>query len=212
MTAPAVTLSIADLQAGLSKYNSLQGHNTQATQSLVDSINSVTTSYSLYRQLAFIAHTIWESGGYQYNEELAAITPPYSARDDYQTCDWNTGAVATNGKVFYGRGYMQLSWCANYKAYGKNRMINNDPDYFYKNPELVAQLPFSIDSGAWYFEQRVQDNSGRFGLTTKDINGPLECYSGNNIVGSKPQKRYQIFVALANKIGLTGYAEGGCYN
>jgi predicted chitinase len=212
ITAPAKTLSVADLQAALNKYNSLQGANQQATQTLVNSINTVTKNYSLYRQLAFVAQTIWESGGYKYNEEIAATTPPYSTRSSYQICDWNTGAVATNGKFFYGRGYLQLSWCANYKAYGKARMINNDADYFYKNPDLVATLPYSIDSAAWYFETIVKDNSGRFGLTTKDINGPIECIGANNYVGSKPQKRYQIFVALAIQVGLTGYSEGGCYN
>jgi hypothetical protein len=91
-------------------------------------------------------------------------------------------------------------------------MINGDPDYFYNNPNVVANLPYAIDSGAWYFETIVKDNSGSFGLTTKDINGPIECISSNNYVGSTPQKRYQIFEALATKVGLTGYSEGGCYN
>jgi len=187
-------------------YNSLQGTSVQATQTLVDLINESTRKYSLYRRIAFVAQTIWESGAYVYTEELDV-----SARGNYQTCDWNTNAQATNGKQFYGRGYMQLSWCANYKAYGHARMINGDPDYFYKNPELVATT-YRMDSAAWFFEDRVKDDSGRFGLTTKDINGPIECKPSENYPNSKPKKRYQIFEALANKMGLTGFSESGCYN
>ena len=130
---------------------------------------------------------------------------------NYQICDWNTNQQASNGKAFYGRGYIQLSWCANYKAYGRARMINNDPDYFYKNPETVATT-YAVDSAAWFFDANVPDNSGRFGATTKSVNGAIECNSGNNYVGSIPQKRWQIFQAIATQVGLTGYVENGCYN
>ncbi|KAI2505082.1 Chitinase class I [Fragilaria crotonensis] len=203
----ARTLTIADVQAGLDRYNSLQGGNQRATQSIVDQINAATRGYSVYRQLALVAHTIWESGGYQFREELAAINPPFTNRANYQDCDWSAPGTQfpANGKFFYGRGYMQLSWCANYRAYGRARMVNGDPEYFYKNPELVATT-YAMDSAAWYFDSNVKDNSGSFGLTTKDINGQLECNGGS----ARPAKRYAIFEALAKKVGMTGYNSGGC--
>jgi hypothetical protein len=89
-------------------------------------------------------------------------------------------------------------------------MVNNDPDLFYNHPELVAEDDFyAMDSAAWFFEKNVPDETGQFGLTTKSINGQIECSGGSN---DKPKKRYQIFVALANAAGLTGYSESGCYN
>lgn len=185
-----------------------------AIQAIFDAINDVRLSYSLYRQTAFVARTIRESEGCQYTEEVAAVTAPFATRNRYQVCDWsNSKGVASNCQDFYGLEYMQLSWSANYKAYaGRARMINGDPDYFYRNPGHIAALPYSMDASAWFFEAILADDSGRFGLTTNDINGPLECNAANNIVGSKPQKRWQIFEALAEKVGLTSYSESGCYN
>jgi len=86
-------------------------------------------------------------------------------------------------------------------------MVNGDKEFFYKNPELVATT-YAMDSAAWYFEDRVKDNSGQFGSTTKDINGDIECSPG--YTGNAPQKRFEIFDAIAKKVGLTGYSASGC--
>lgn len=105
---------------------------------------------------------------------------------------------------------LQLSWCANYKAYGANRMYQGDADLFYNQPELVATDDFiAMDSAAWFFETIVTDTTGQFGLTTKAINGQQECSGGSS---EKAKMRYEIFVALANAVGLSGYSESGCYN
>jgi len=110
----------------------------------------------------------------------------------------------------FTRVIIQLSWCANYKAYGANRRFNGDPNLFFNQPELVASVDFyAMDSAAWFFETIVSDKSGQFGLTTKAINGAIECSGGQT---DKARKRYQIFVAIANRVGLTGYSESGCYN
>ncbi len=201
-------LTLADLQKAMDMYNSLQKTAAPATQALVDKINDITRNYSLYRRIAFVAHTIWESGGYVYTVEQDK-----AKYGSYQECDWDlkTNNPATNGKQFYGRGYMQLSWCANYKAYGKFKMINGDPDYFYNNPDLVATT-YAWDSAVWFFEAVVKDDSGSFGVTTKNINGDLECNPSANTSDSTAKKRYKIFEALANKMGLTGFSESGCYN
>lgn len=86
-------------------------------------------------------------------------------------------------------------------------MINGDPEYFYKNPELVA-TQYAMDSSAWFFETNVRDNSGRFGETTKSINGAIECSPG--YTGNVPRRRYEIFDGIAKAVGLTGYSSEGC--
>ncbi len=48
----------------------------------------------------------------------------------------------------------------------------------------------------------MTDDSGQFGSTTRDINGAIECSA--SYIGNTPQKRYQIFDALAQAVGLTG--------
>jgi hypothetical protein len=65
-----------------------------------------------------------------------------------------------------------------------------------------------MDSAAWYFETAVTDNSGQFGLTARDINGPIECSA--IYIGNTPQNRYEIFDALAQAVGLAGYSRNGC--
>ena len=126
---PSVTLSVTDVQAGVGEWNSLQGGNVAVSQDIVNQINQITVNnnYNLFNQLAFVTHTIWESGAFQHKVEQ-----DQSNWNNYQDCDWNTPGIQypTNGQLFYGRGYLQLSWCANYKAYGQARMVNKDPDFF----------------------------------------------------------------------------------
>mmetsp|Transcript_32883 Transcript_32883/g.40384 ORF Transcript_32883/g.40384 Transcript_32883/m.40384 type:complete len:376 (-) Transcript_32883:142-1269(-) len=214
ISSPPKILALNEIQVGIDVYNGFFGGDARADQTIANLINEATNDvnkgWTIYRQLAFVAQTIWESGAYRYTEEIAAVEPPYTNRNNYQDCDWNTDGIQypDNGKAFYGRGYIQLSWCANYKAYGRGRMINGDPDYFYKNPELVATT-YAMDSAAWIFENNVHDTSGRFGDTTDDINGAIECRA-HGYTGNAPQRRYQIFDALAKEVGLTGYSSAGC--
>jgi len=203
----AVTLSQINIQAGVNA----KGDSVVVSQDIVNQLNDVTRGYSLYRQVAFVAQTIWESGSYRYTEELNAINSPFSTRDAYQDCDLLQPGTQPpdNGKFFYGRGYMQLSWCYNYKAYGNARGID-----FYNNPGLVATT-YAMDSAEWFFERNVFDDTGSFGATTYAINGGLECpnhpqYSGSST--NVARNRYRIFEAIAQSVGLTGYSESGCYN
>lgn len=193
-----------DVQAGIDRCNQLQGGSERATQELVNTINDVTKTYTLYRQLAFVANTIWESGAYKYVEEIKATTG-CCTRYDYQLCA--DGSYAPNGgPLYYGRGYILLSQCYNYEAYGRARLVNGDPNYFKNNPNVVAQLPYAVDATVWFFDTNVADQSGQFGLTTRSINGGIECGTGHHA----PPKRFQIFEAMAQRVGLTGYSAAGC--
>lgn len=42
---------------------------------------------------------------------------------------------ATTGQVYYGRGFVQLTWAANYQKAGKKLGVD-----FYRNPDLVMEL------------------------------------------------------------------------
>ena len=88
-------------------------------------------------------------------------------------------------------------------------MYQGDPDLFYNQPDLLATDDFyAMDSAAWFFENIVTDDTGQFGLTTVAIN-PAECLGGSF---ETAMQRYEIFIALANAIGMSGYSESGCYN
>lgn len=91
-------------------------------------------------------------------------------------------------------------------------MFNDDPDFFYNQPELVAADPYAMDSAAWFFETIVSDTTGQFGLTTKAINGDIECSAESEDGNATARKRYDVFVAIANAAGMGGYSENGCYN
>jgi len=101
VTSPAITLTAEQIQVGINA----KGDSVTVSQNILDTINDVTQSYPLYRQLAFVAHTIWESGSYQFREELN--TANYG---NYQDCDWNQEGVQlpTNDNLYYGRGYLQV--------------------------------------------------------------------------------------------------------
>ena len=95
-------LSTAQVQAGIRAKGDT---NVSVSQQLVNVINQITQGYSLYRQVAFVAHTIWESGSYQFTQELNTAN-----HGNYQDCDANQPGLnaPTTGKLYYGRGYLQV--------------------------------------------------------------------------------------------------------
>ena len=76
----------------------------------------------------FLAQILWESGGLNHTKELKCIVDEcpgeYLTPNDY------------SGKRYYGRGYIQLTWYANYKA--ASQFLFKD-DRLVKNPECVAE-------------------------------------------------------------------------
>jgi len=122
------------------------------------------------RELAmFLSEILWESGGLVYKSEIAC-TPPNSCGGSY---DWN------GPYQFYGRGYIQLTWGANYNAasqalFGDNRL--------YQNPTPVAtDETMAWGTAFWFWKANVHPNggvqAGQFGSATNIINGGLECGS-----------------------------------
>ncbi|KAK6090032.1 hypothetical protein P3W45_000920 [Vairimorpha bombi] len=152
----------------------------------------------------FLAQLAHESGGFQHIEEVACAGSTKCA-DQYG------GSEGAPGKSYHGRGFIQLSWPANYKeageALGMGDQLFDNPDMVSEDPELGAKV------SNWYWKSRVETAPGvsdfKFGATTKAINGALEC-TGSNIEQSK--KRYEFYKAVAGALGVTDLAsEDGCY-
>jgi len=113
-----------------------------------------------------IGNLAHESGGFQYTEEIACagvttVTPqcPYG--------------------LYHGRGYIQLSWQANYQAcanYWNNQEIVNNPDVVKNNPTVNWQTV------QWFWTSSVQPTFQRDGYTlgasVRAINGGIECDNG----------------------------------
>jgi hypothetical protein len=79
-----------------------------------------------------------------------------------------------------------------------------ETNYLKNNPDVVAQLPYAVDSAVWFFETNVAD---QLGLTTRSIDGGIECGTTGH---HAPPKRFRIFEAMAQRVGLTGYSAAGC--
>lgn len=152
----------------------------------------------------FLAQLAHESGGFVHIEEIACKNTGCPGQ-------YGTGAP---GQTYYGRGFIQLSWASNYKEASQGLGMG---DKLYQNPGLVAKDPkLAMDVSIWYWDKRVATAPGvsekkQFGLTTKAINGELECKNNANI--DKSKKRYALYKAIAKEMGVTNIAsEGGCYS
>lgn len=153
----------------------------------------------------FLAQIIHESAGLTKTSE--------------QGCEQNAEKCSKNyddgqgkpGKSYYGRGFMQLSWAANYKEAGEGIGMG---DKLLDNPDLVSKDPkIAAKTAVWYWKTRVATAPGvkenKFGATTKAINGSLEC-NGQNVEKSK--KRYEIYMKIVKTLDISNPAsEGGCY-
>lgn len=151
----------------------------------------------------FLSEIMWESGGLYYKSELACQTNNCSGQ--------YVDAVGLPGKYYYGRGYIQLTWGANYKD-ASNDLFKDDR--LLQNPDTVAtNEDYAWGVSLWYWKSKVKPGLAgtfNFGLATKAINGALEC-SGSNT--DKAKKRYQIYTAVLKVFEPSATPiEAGCYN
>nr|ALV66650.1 putative endochitinase 1 [Spalangia endius] len=151
----------------------------------------------------FLAQLIHESGGFQYKEEIQFVGN-----------NWHTSYkdnVGLPGKTYHGRGYIQLTWGANYKACSEDLGMG---DYLLRNPEVVASsTELAVKVSVWYWVARVRPQmrgkENQFGCTTKAINGALECNRWNE----RAANRYKLYLNVANVLKIKKKAvENGCYN
>ncbi|CAG7719334.1 unnamed protein product [Allacma fusca] len=152
-----------------------------------------------------LTHYLHESDGLRAKREYRCAQN--GCPGEYQTpgCD-------RNGQRYYGRGYIQLTWCYNYRQasielYGNDWMVD-DADAVARD-EYIAW-----DTAFWFWRVNVHSRSGvqegRFGATTRAINGGLECDGAYQHIA---RQRFQNYGVVRSAFGLSGAGdERGCYN
>jgi len=113
-----------------------------------------------------LAQYIHESDGLRAKREYRC--PETGCPGEYETPGCDDG-----GQDYYGRGYIQLTWCENYKAFSRelygNENLINDPDAVARDEKMAWDAAF------WYWRRNVHDrpgvSEGHFGVTTNAING-----------------------------------------
>lgn len=114
------------------------------------------------RQAAFLAQVCHESGSLRYTEEIAS-GEAYEGRADLGNTE------PGDGKRYKGRGLLQITGRANYKAAGD--ALNID---FVDAPHLLSGVSPACRASAWWWrEHGCNELADRdlFGKLTKTING-----------------------------------------
>ncbi|CAG7830153.1 unnamed protein product [Allacma fusca] len=152
-----------------------------------------------------LAQFIHESDGLRAKREYACAKTGCPGKYKQANC-------GPAGKTYYGRGYIQLTWCSNYKAasgdlYGNDRLVQ-DPDLVARDENVAWQ------TGFWFWRKNVHSRAGvsqgKFGDTTRAINGG-ECT--NPKLHAAARNRFKIYNNCRKAFGLSGNGdERGCYN
>lgn len=164
---------------------------------------SITTKREAAMALAQFLH---ESDGLQAKRE-------YRCAENQCPNEYRTPGCDAAGQYYYGRGYIQLTWCYNYKPcsqalFGDDRLVR-DPD------QVARSENVAWDTAFWFWKVNVHSQpgvaEGRFGATTKAINGALECQGQNQDIA---KRRFQMYKKVMTAFGLDANSadERGCYN
>lgn len=120
------------------------------------------------RIAAFLAQLAHESGSLRYVEEIAS-GEAYEGRKDLGNTE------PGDGKKFKGRGLIQITGRANYKAVGEELDFD-----FINEPEKLEMPGAASFSAAWFWNNRKLNelaDADDFEKITKRINGGLNGYA-----------------------------------
>ncbi|KAF8402341.1 hypothetical protein HHK36_013295 [Tetracentron sinense] len=157
------------------------------------SFGKVGTADDSKREIAaFFAHVTHGTGHFCYIEEIDGASKDY--------CDeTNTQYPCVDGKGYYGRGPIQLSWNYNYGPAGNSIGFDG-----LNAPEIVAtNSVVSFKTALWYWMNNVHSiiTSGQgFGPTIRAINGVLECDGQNPATVSA---RVQYYTNYCDQLGVS---------
>lgn len=127
------------------------------------------------RQAAFLAQVGHESGGLRYSREVWGPTPAqrkYEGRADLGNTQ------PGDGSRFRGRGLIQITGRANYRACSV--ALFGDPDRLLFAPEVLERPDFAALSAGWFWDAHNLNqwaDLGNFEILTRRINGGLNGYA-----------------------------------
>ncbi|KAF0844318.1 putative chitinase [Methylovorus glucosotrophus] len=122
------------------------------------------------QQAAFLAQIAHESGELRYTRELAS-GEAYEGRASLGNTE------PGDGKRFKGRGLIQITGRANYKAC--SNALYGDELTLIKYPELLEKPKDACRSACWFWKSRglnAPADAGDFEKITRRINGGLNGY------------------------------------
>jgi chitinase len=183
--------------------------NQEQYQNFVQGATSVSDISTKTELAMFLTHIIQESGGLKFKIEKRCgkhCTATGVCLKDYKT------PQDASGQHYCGRGYIQLSWAYNYKAcseyiFGDDRLVS-EPDQVATNDKIAWASAF------WYWKENVRTNEDvlqfKFGASTNQINGDLEC---RGVATDVAKERYNKYVRVLKAFNIDDEPiEDGCYN
>lgn len=174
---PRMTLDAAQLAQ-------IAGGNPVASNiaSIVTALDRFGATYGLdqpHRLAHFIAQIAEESGGFRYDREIWGNTAAQK-RYDTRTDLGNTPEVDGDGKLYAGRGPLQITGKANYAAFRDwcRKMGYQCPD-FVANPDAINTDPWEGLGPIWFWTMRKLNapaDENDIETITKRINGGLNGF------------------------------------
>ena len=133
-----------------------------------------------HRLAHYIAQLAHESGSFRYDKEIWGPTAAQK-RYDTRTDLGNTAAADGDGKLYAGRGPIQITGKSNYRQFTEwcRKQGMNNPD-FVAQPDMVTTDPWEGLVPIWYWSTRnlnKQADANDIEQITKKINGGLNGFA-----------------------------------
>ena len=135
---------------------------------LNDAMSEFEIDANVARETQFLAQVAHESGGFNYVREIAS-GDAYEGRADLGNTE------AGDGPRFRGRGLIQITGRANYRACGDALGVD-----FVSQPGLLESPLYAARSAGWFWKAHglnERADIGDFKGITKRINGGLNGYA-----------------------------------
>jgi predicted chitinase len=152
---------------------------------------------------AFLANAAHETGGLAFIEQINKTA----------ACSPQASCACAPGKLYYGRGPLQLTWNYNYCAAGRalGLPLGTDPDLVARDANVAYQTALwfwmtQSGAGSMTAHDAMMNGSG-FGETIRTINGGLECNGGNP---GQVQSRINFYMRFTQLLGVTAGNNVGC--
>ncbi len=159
-------IMLDDLRAICSKTNT--GRLAVFVEPLNDAMREFDIDQNPAREAAFLAQVAHESGGFRYVLELAS-GESYEDRKDLGNTE------PGDGPRFRGRGLIQITGRANYRACGDALGLD-----LVGEPELLEEPVNACKSAGWFWRSRGLNglaDRGDFRAITKRVNGGYTHYA-----------------------------------